>query len=171
VSSIIIISGPVGAGKTTVSRELVADAPGPVAYIRGDVFWSFIAKPVPGRGPRANFKTIMRGLLRTASAFAGDGYEAIVDFPIPPWFLNAARAKMKNAVIDYVVLLPSESVCAARAAARKECAISDYAPYQKLYSAFDDAGEFAVRKDDIDPVTMAAEIRKGLKAGTFRFWE
>ena len=41
---ITILSGPVGAGKTTVARELVALLPAPVSYIEGDTFWSFVEK-------------------------------------------------------------------------------------------------------------------------------
>lgn len=37
-------SGPVGAGKTTVAKELVALLPAPVSYIEGDIFWYFVAK-------------------------------------------------------------------------------------------------------------------------------
>jgi len=45
---VILLSGPVGAGKTTVARELVAALPGPVACIEGDKFWFFIAKAGEG---------------------------------------------------------------------------------------------------------------------------
>jgi tRNA A37 threonylcarbamoyladenosine biosynthesis protein TsaE len=38
LKSIIILSGPVGAGKTTVGKELVKLLDGPVVYIEGDTF-------------------------------------------------------------------------------------------------------------------------------------
>jgi adenylate kinase family enzyme len=43
--SVVMLSGPIGAGKTTVARELVAISPAPLCYIEGDTFWSLFAKP------------------------------------------------------------------------------------------------------------------------------
>ena len=43
--SVVMLSGPVGAGKTTVARELVAISPAPLYYIEGDTFWSHFVKP------------------------------------------------------------------------------------------------------------------------------
>ena len=48
--SVVMLSGPVGAGKTTVARELVAISPEPLCYIEGDAFWPVFAKP--GAKPR-----------------------------------------------------------------------------------------------------------------------
>jgi len=58
---VIMLSGPVGAGKTTVARELVSILPEPLSYIEGDTFWSFIKKS-KGRDRRENFRTIMRAI-------------------------------------------------------------------------------------------------------------
>jgi adenylate kinase family enzyme len=44
MGTVIMLSGPVGAGKTRVARELIALLPGPLSYIEGDTFWPFIAK-------------------------------------------------------------------------------------------------------------------------------
>ncbi len=43
--SVVMLSGPVGAGKTTVARELVAISPAPLSYIEGDALWPVFAKP------------------------------------------------------------------------------------------------------------------------------
>ena len=61
MGSVIMLSGPVGAGKTTVARELIALLPGPISYIEGDTFWSFIAK-AEKRARRENFPVIMRAM-------------------------------------------------------------------------------------------------------------
>ena len=42
--SVIFLSGPIGAGKTTVAKALLPLLPAPLAYIEGDTFWSFIRK-------------------------------------------------------------------------------------------------------------------------------
>jgi hypothetical protein len=113
---------------------------------------------------------IMTAMVTGAMPYALYGYEVIVDFSIPPWFLDTVRrlAKAKEVPLDYVVLRPSESVCAARAAARTEGAISDYTSFRDLYSSFDEAAPYTIKDDTGDPATVAALIREGLNAGKFR---
>lgn len=170
MKSIVILSGPVGAGKSTVARELVALSPAPIAYIEGDTFWSFIAKGDKSVSRVKNFKTIMISMTAASVPYALAGYEVILDFSIPPWFLDTARAvaKVRDVPLDYVVLRPSEAVCAARAAARKEGKIADYAPYRELYSLFDGAERHTIEDDTSDAAAVAARIREGLNAGLFR---
>jgi adenylate kinase family enzyme len=167
---VVILSGPIGAGKTTVARELIAAAGGPNAYIEGDVFWSFIAKGAADERREKNFKMIMTAMTGSALAYAVYGYEVILDFSIPPWFLETAQkiVKTKDVPLDYVVLRPSETVCAARAADRAEGKIADYAKYHDLYSSFDEAERYTIKDDASDPKVVAARIRDGLDAGKFR---
>ena len=86
--SIILLSGPIGAGKSTVAKELIQTAPGGTAYIEGDTFWSFIARPEK-QTRFENFKMIMRSMIAAAVPYALNGYEV---------------------TLDYVVLRPSEAV-------------------------------------------------------------
>jgi len=170
VKSIILLSGPVGAGKTTVAKELIAATSHPLVYIEGDTFWSFIAKGGAAQGMGKNFRTIMSSMTAAAIPYATAGYEVIVDFSIPPWFLGGAHAVVKRfgTPLDYVVLRPSEAVCAARAAARPEGTISDYTSYRDLYSTFDDAARYTISDDEASAGGVAQRIRDGLTAGTFR---
>ena len=66
---ITILSGPVGAGKTTVARELLGLLPAPVSYIEGDTFWSFVEKP-HSADRREVFQVLMRSMTAAAIPFA-----------------------------------------------------------------------------------------------------
>ncbi|MGP0019143.1 MAG: AAA family ATPase [Candidatus Sulfotelmatobacter sp.] len=170
MKSIVILSGPIGAGKTTVARELVALSTAPIAYIEGDTFWSFIAKGDKKQALNKRFKMIMTAMTAASLPYATSGYETILDFSIPPWFLDTARAvaKVREVPLDYVVLRPSEAVCAARAAARADGTISDYASYRELYAAFDGVERNTISDDACDAKVVAVRIREGLDAGVFR---
>lgn len=168
---VIFLSGPVGAGKTTVAKQLIAASPYPVAYIEGDTFWSFIVKKSEALPVHKNFKMIMTSMVAAALPYALYGYETIVDFSLPPWFLETAEKILgrKDVPADYIVLRPSEPVCAARAAGRAEGIITDYAPYHDLYADFDQVGRrHLVCDDNSDAAAMAARIREGLTEGKFR---
>jgi chloramphenicol 3-O-phosphotransferase len=168
---VIIISGPVGAGKSTVARELIAISAGPVAYIEGDKFWSFIAKGSTEKNARFNnFKMIMASMTASAIPYSRAGYEVILDFSIPPWFLDAVRKILitKDIPVHFVVLKPAKNICATRAAAREEGKIDDYKLYGDLYASFTDVEKFTIHNDDKDPAIVAGFIREGVDSGAFR---
>jgi len=164
---VTILSGPIGAGKTTVARELLARLPAPVSYIEGDTFWSFIAKP-HSRDRREVFQVIMRSVTAAAIPLARSGYEVLIDFSIPPQFLGTARKILKEVPLNYVAVRPSLAVCEARAAARSEGRISNYAAYRDFYALFEEGPPIhAVCDDEADAHAVAARIFEGLNSGKF----
>jgi adenylate kinase family enzyme len=167
---IVLLSGPVGAGKSTVARALVALSPGPTAYIEGDTFWFFIAKGAESKKRNIRFKMVMTSMTAAALPYALYGFETIVDFSTPPWFIETAQriASNKEVPVDYVVLQPSEAVCAARAAARTEGRITDYESYRELYTTFEGVESHTIRDDSSEAEAVAARIREGLDKGVFR---
>jgi len=142
-----------------------------MAYIEGDIFWSFIARGSERLPRNKNFKMIMTAMVAAAMPYALYGYETILDFSMPPWFLETADkiARTREVPMDYVVLRPGETLCAARAAERSEGIITDYTPYRELYSAFDEAGRrHIVCNDKGDAGVTAGQIREGLDEGKYR---
>jgi adenylylsulfate kinase-like enzyme len=167
VGNVVMLSGPVAAGKTSVALELKSILPEPVSYIEGDRFWSFIVKSKSFRR-RENFSILMRSMTAAALPFARSGYHVLLDFSVPPEFLKTASRILKEVPLDYVLLKPSLAVCEARAADRKEGAIVDYTPYRDFYSMFDYRDHHTIVNDEASPPVVARRIQEGLTAGVFR---
>jgi chloramphenicol 3-O-phosphotransferase len=171
---ILLLSGPAGAGKSTVARELVKSARAASIVIEGDAFWPFLVKggPKPTKAQaRRQSLTVMQAMVAAARPFARAGYEVIVDLSIGPWLLPGVKPYLKNVPLDFVVLCPSKAVCAERAAARSEGKMPDYAPYADMHDAFAGAKDFAqymIQDDTRSPAQLAAYIRQGLAEGSFR---
>ncbi len=170
MASIVLLSGPVGAGKTTVARALIAQTSHPCICIEGDIFWSFIANPSIDQPRHKRFEMTMRAMLAAAVPYAASKYETLIDFSIPPWFLDSAKAiaTFRGATLHYIVLLPPEDVCAHRAATRSQGVITDYTQYSELYADFLKAGPaHTLEPDPDDPAETARLIRHGLTEGRF----
>lgn len=168
MGAVILLSGPVGAGKTTVAKELIAISPGPVVYIEGDTFWRYIVKSGAGHNIHTNFRMIMTAMVAAARPMAAYGYEVIVDFSFPPWFLDTARKVIKEkAPLHYIVIRPSEKVCMERAAARSEGAIPGYSRYHDLYTLFDQAQCYIIADETASPAIIAKYVREAIDGGMF----
>jgi hypothetical protein len=76
----------------------------------------------------------------TAAAvpFARSGFRVLIDFSIPPTYVDTARKILKEVPFDFVVLRPSLRVCAERAASREEGAVTDYVMLKNFYARFEE---------------------------------
>jgi adenylylsulfate kinase-like enzyme len=101
---VILLAGPVGAGKTAVARELLPRLTGRVASIEGDRFWSFIVRS--GRSRREDFHLVARSAIAASIPFARAGFTVLVDFSTPPQYLSVARKILKDLPLAYVALVP-----------------------------------------------------------------
>jgi gluconate kinase len=165
--SVIFLSGPIGAGKTAVAKALLPLLTAPLVYIEGDTFWSFIAKQ-GDRGPRENFPVLMRSMTAAAIPFARSGFRVLIDFSIPPAYVDTARKILKEVAFDFVLLRPSLQVCVSRAGSREEGAITDYGMLKDFYALFEEGTVEPICDDSADPASLARQIADGLSQGRFR---
>jgi adenylylsulfate kinase-like enzyme len=161
-----MLSGPVGAGKSTVARELIPLLPEPVAYIEGDKFWSFVAHDKT-RKRHENVRIILRSMTAAAVPFAKSGFTVLLDFSIPVEFLEFAQRIVKDKTIEFVIIRPSIEVCEKRAAERAEGKIENYDTFRSFYDLFDQKSH-TIQDDNASASQIAAKIAEGIKAGTFR---
>lgn len=165
--SVIFLSGPIGAGKTAVAQELLQLLPAPLSYIEGDTFWSFIRKGGE-RGSRDNFPVLVRSMTAAAVPLGRSGFRVLIDFSIPPGFVDTARKILKELPFDFVLLRPSLEVCIERASSREKGAITDHARLKDFYGLFQDGSIEPICDDHADPASLARRIAEGLDKGRFR---
>ena len=166
--SVIFLSGPIGAGKTAVAQELLQLLPAPLCYVEGDTFWPIIRK-AGERGPRDNFPVLVRSMTAAAVPFARSGFRVLIDFSIPPAFVDTARKILKEVPFDFVLLRPSLQVCVERAGSREKGAITDYARLKDFYALFEERGRVEpICDDNADAASLARRIAEGLNQGRFR---
>jgi chloramphenicol 3-O-phosphotransferase len=165
--SVIFLSGPIGAGKTALAKALLPLLPAPLSYIEGDTFWSFIRKDGQ-RGVQDNFPMLVRSMTAAAVPFARSGFRVLIDFSIPPTYVETARKILKEVPFDFVLLRPSFEVCAERAASREEGPIKDRAMLKKFYLRFEEGSVEPISDDAADPDSLARRVAEGLNQGRFR---
>ena len=170
---LLILSGPPGAGKSTVAQKLVEISPSRTVYIEGDTFWQFIAKRGDNPVPRqTTSRLVIKSIMLAALPFIRGGYFVIVDFTIGPWHLGLIPEPLKPVTIDYVVLCPSKQVCAEREGMKPNGGVGNYADaYHDLYKAFSNLGEYernAIKDDEADAKAIAERIWGLVHSGSCR---
>ena len=165
----LILTGPPGAGKSTVARLLAKEMSGPVVHMHTDDFYAWIAKGyvAPWKvEARAQNLAVLAAIRDAALVFAAAGYGVIVDGIVGPWFLEPFLGRG----FDYVVLRPSEAETLARGTARQHV-MTDAAVIGQIWRAFADLGAHERHAFDtslLTPEDAAAELRRRLPAGAFR---
>lgn len=133
---ILILTGPPGAGKTTVAKSLAVLSESPAVHLHADDFWRFIVKgAILPYLPAARWQNeVVMGVLASAAVgYAKGDYFAILDGIIGPWFLDAFRTI--DAPTHYIVLRPALETSLERARSRGD-QFKASGPISELHAQF-----------------------------------
>ena len=170
VGELIVITGPPGAGKSTVSALLVAGFE-PSALVAGDAFFGFLAGGAVAPwlpAAAAQNHTVTEAAAMAAGRLVRGGLTVVYDGVVGPWLLPDFAAATGLARLHYVVLLPSEQACLDRVAARVGHGFTDLAATRHMYADFARAPLEARHRIALaaGPEAIAEEIRQRLAAGS-----
>jgi energy-coupling factor transporter ATP-binding protein EcfA2 len=170
VGELIVVTGPPGAGKTTVSRILSAMF-GSSARVAGDEFFGFVDRGyLSPWTPAAHHQNeiVLSAAAAAAGRLAAGGYTVVYDGVIGPWFVDAFGRGTGLTRLHYAVLLPPEHLCLRRVESRVGHGFSDLHAARHMYGEFADAridNHHVLRSTD-DAPTLAAHLRQLMQDGS-----
>ncbi len=171
---LIVLTGPPGAGKTTVAA-ILAQRHTPAVHLHADDFWHFIRSgAIPPYLPRAHRQNtvVITVLAGAAATYAAGGYHVIVDGIVGPWFLERFCAALAPAPeeVHYVVLRPDEATTMHRARNRAADALTADGPVRAMYRQFADLGPYehhVIDSTTLDAAATVERIQQALGTGQF----
>jgi predicted ATPase len=171
VGELVIVTGPPGAGKSTVA-PLVADGFASSVLVQGDWFFGRWRRgAIDPWLPEAVGQTRIAGAAAaaTAGAFSRGDCVVVYEGMIRPYELPGFLATARLTAVHYAVLLPPETTCVARVTTRQGHGFTSVDATRGMYRDFAEAAvppAHLITDAHPAPQDIAARILDGVAAGS-----
>ncbi len=175
MGSLLIVTGPPGAGKSTVAA-LIADRFESSVLVEGDAFFAFLrAGAIEPWLPdsHAQNEVVTDAAAAATAGFVSGGYDTVYDGVMGPWFLPTFTRRLGLDEFDYVVLLPSVDACVRRVATRVGHGFSDEQASRSMHDQFAahrPADRHVLDDASLEPDEIAGEIIDRRDRGLLRMF-
>lgn len=169
MGALLIVTGPPGAGKSTVARLVSAGFDRSV-LVEGDAFFAFVDRGAVAPwqpGSEVQNDVVIEAAALAAGRFARGDYVVVYDGVVGPWYLERFVATARAPSAHYAVLLPDEQTCVERVASRVGHGFTNEAATRDLHRQFATAAPAArhVLIGSGDAASTAALVRSRFDAG------
>ncbi|QRY54931.1 AAA family ATPase [Mycolicibacterium septicum] len=173
---VVILSGPPASGKTTVADLIAGSADRPTVHLTTDQFYrairaGYIAPYLPEA--QGQNEVVVDAIVAAVAAYAGGGFDVVVDGIVGPWFLGPFRglAAQAGLTISYIVLRPTLDTALRRAQARGGQDLKDPDAITGMHRAFAELGELTshvIDNSGLDAAETADQVRRAVASGGYR---
>jgi len=141
---LVIVTGPPGAGKSTIAHGLAsAWAADAALHIHSDDLWTYFVKGrIPPWEPRSAAQNlVVTDAMASQAAALGVAFPVFFDGVVGPWFLRpfSDAARSRGVKIDYMVLRPGRDTTIKRGVARDH-PMRDAEVIGRMWDQFADLG-------------------------------
>ena len=171
MSTVIVLTGSLGSGKTTVGK-LLAERMSNGVHIETDIFYKFFSHPTPPHLPEADSqnRAAIAASCQAGKSLAMHGYNVVLEGILGPWFASFIRNEFEPQITDvrYVVLRTSLEEATRRVRQRGDTSLDEVV--SAMHPQFENLGEWennALDSSHMSAAEVVAQIQVQLAQGAF----